>query len=277
MEATVNIEDVQPGHCYARAQRALAEITTLQHEMGRTEDSRAIPEIGNAQPRECYFAALALWRKTERLASELGAPISRSLPRCPSPRDARPGHVLQLIDGALAMLDDVRQRLHVEERSKDPAMESTRTPTDVLSTLIRANRNVSRLLERPFTPSDVYRSVALASAFASELGGRLVAAPLERNRRPADCYAQLERCVVIATGLIAKQGQPHMTFKGAPADVLPGDCYDLAQLVVGELAQLHALANAPAVQPFDVGTCTQRLPSHVHQLARILEAQLVVL
>ncbi len=277
LEVIVNIEEVQPAHCFARAQRVLGEIQNLKTEMGRPEDTRSIPEITNAQPRECYFAALTLWNKTERLAGEIGVAISRVLPRCPSPKDARPGHVLQLIDGVLSQLDEIRHALHVEERAKEPAIDSSKTPTDVFATLVRANRAISRLLERPFTPSDVYRSVALASAYANQLGGRIVAAPFERGRRPADCYAQLERCLNLVTGLIAKQNQPHMTMRGTPADVVPGDCYDLAQLIVGELAYLHSLGSSAAVQPFDSAGSTHRLPSHVHQLAHILEAQLVVL
>lgn len=272
----VNIDEVQPAHCYARAQRVLSQLQLVSGEMGRTADSRALPEVSGAQPRECYFAALSLWHKTERLASELGIQIIRTVPRAPSVRDTKPGHVLQLIDGVLSQLEEVAQHLHIEEKTKEPVLEASRTPSDVLGLLIAANRGVSRVLERPFTPSDVFRAVGLASTYATALGGRLVAAPFERGRKPADCYVQLERCLTIATGLLAKQNLPHMTFKGTPNDVLPGDCYDLAMLVTGELAALHA-GTASAIQPFEVGNCTQRLPAHVHQLARILEAQLVVL
>jgi hypothetical protein len=272
----VNIDEVQPAHCYARAQRVLSQLQLVTSEMGRIADARTLPEISGAQPRECYFAALSLWHKTERLASEVGVAVIRSLPRAPAVRDTKPGHVLQLIDGVLSQLEEVAQHLHVEEKTKEPAIEASRTPSDVLGLLIAANRGVSRVLERPFTPSDVFRAVGLASTYATALGGRLVAAPFERGRKPGDCYVQLERCLTLATGLLAKQDVAHLTIKGTPSDVLPGDCYDLAMLVAGELAALHA-GSASAIQPFEIGNCTQRLPAHVHQLARILEAQLVVL
>jgi hypothetical protein len=273
----VSIEDVQPSQCYARAQRLWAEVRLIRTEMGRSEDPRPVPELTNVQPREVYFQALAVWHKTERLADELGGRTPRPTPRAPAPKDLLPGHVLQLIDATLGQIEDLKQRLQIDEKAREPAIEPMRKPADVLTTLLRASRDLSRLLERPFTPSDCYRAVALASAYASQLGGRLVNAPFERNRRPADCYVQLERCLALTTALIAKAGHPTLAQKGQLPDALPGDVYDLAYLVVGELAFLHSLGAYPPVQPYETAGCGHRLPSHVHQLARVLEAQLVVL
>jgi hypothetical protein len=245
--------------------------------MGRGEDPRPVPEVMNAQPREVYFQALAVWHKAERLGDEIGVRASRFVPRSPSPRDLKPGHVLQVIDAVLAQIDDIKNRLQIQDTAREPTIEPLRAPSDVLVTLLRASRELSRLLGRPFAPTDCHRAVALASAYAAQLGGRLVSAPFERSRRPADCYIQLERCLALATSVIAKTGHASMTIRGAVADVLPGDVYDLAYLVVGELAFLHSLGSHPAVQPYELAGCGYRLPSHVHQLSRVLEAQLVVL
>jgi hypothetical protein len=63
-----------------------------------------------------------------------------------------------------------------------------------------------------------------------------------------------------------------------PADVLPGDVYDLASLVLGELTYLHAITpNAAPVHGFEPDASGYRLPAHVDQLARTLEAQLASL
>jgi hypothetical protein len=272
----VRIEDIKPPQCYARAQQLLGELRTIRTEMGRSEDTRALPEITNAQPRECYFAALAVWHKAERLAAELGASPVRP-PSAPSPREAVPGHVLQLIDASLEQLAEIKQRLGIAEAAREPALESSRVPSDVLGSLIRATRELSRMMERAFTPADVYRVVSLASVYAARMGGRLSSPRFERGRRPADCYAQLERCLKVINGLIAKHDQPSLEERGAPADVQPGDVYDLATLVLGELAFLHSLGTHPAVHPFEPLPSGNRLPAHVHQLACQLEAQLVVL
>jgi len=273
----VSIEDVQPPQCHARAQRLLGEVRLIRAEMGRGEDTRPVPEITNTQPREVYFQALAVWHKTERLADELGVRATRVVPRSPSPRDLLPGHVLQVIDAVLVQIDDIKARLQIQEAAREPAIDTQRNPGDVLVTLLHVSREVSKLLERPFTPTDCHRAVTLASSYAAQLGGRLVSVPFERNRRPADCYVQLERCLALATAVIAKSGQQSLAMRGPIGEVLPGDVYDLAHLVLGELAYLHSLGTNPAVQPYEVAGCGHRLPSHVHQLARVLEAQLVVL
>lgn len=271
----MKLEDVQPAHCHARANRLLAEIVAIRDEMGRTEDRRPAPEFSGAQPREVYFEALVAWRKARRLASELGVQASRPAPMTPALRDLRPGHVLQVLDTVLATLDDVRQRLGIPERAPEPTVEPGKQPSDVLMTVIRVNRELSRALERPFTPSDVYRTVSLASTYAARLGASAPEAAFVRRRRPADCYARLEACLDKVGALVGKRGETTLAARGAPTEVVPGDVYDLANLVLGELAFLHSLTpNAPVVHAFEPAPSGHHLPAHVDQLARTLEAQL---
>jgi hypothetical protein len=274
----MNIDDIKPANCYARARRLLGEVTLVRDELGRIEDTRQVPEIAGAQPRECYFEAIAAWRKAERLAYELGVPTSRAVPPTPALRDIRPGHVLQIIDGVLQTVSEVKTRAGVAETVVEPGIEPTRQPSDVLGTIIRINRELSRCLERPFTPTDVYETVALASAYATQLGATAELAPFERKRRPQDCYEMLTSCLTAASKHITAKGEHVLVKRGMPADVLPGDVYDVAMLVLCELAFLHSLTpNAPAVQPFTPVGRGHRLPADVHRLARTLEKQLTSL
>lgn len=271
----MKLEDVQPAHCYARAQRLLAETVSIRDEMGRAEDGRPSPEITGAQPREVYFEALDAWRKVHRLAEEIGVSSLATLPPAPALREVRPGHVLGVIDGVLATVGEIRQRLGITEAAKEPAIESSRQPSDVLLTMIRVNRELSRCLERPFAPRDVFETVALASAYATALGASVPVAELVRKKKPADCYARLEACLDKVTALIRKKGESALEERGTPKEVVPGDVYDLASLVLGELAFLHALTpNAAPVHAFEPAPSGHRLPAHVDQLARTLEAQL---
>ena len=102
----------------------------IRDEMGRTKDARPAPEITNAAPREVYFEAIAAWHKITRLADEVGARNSRPAPATPVLRELKPGHVLQLIDAVLVHVDDVKQRLQITEQASEPAMESSRKPSD---------------------------------------------------------------------------------------------------------------------------------------------------
>jgi hypothetical protein len=271
----MKLDDIKPAHCYARAQRLLAELDIVREEMGRTKDARPAPEITNASPREVYFEAIAAWHKVTRLATEIGARAARPAPAAPVLRDLKPGHVLQLIDAVQAHVDDIKAQLQITDKASEPAIEATRQPSDVLVTLIRVNRELSRVLERPFAPSDVYRTVALAAAYATRMGALSDAAAFERKRKPADCYQKLEQCLELVGAAIAKRGETALSKRGTPAEVNPTDVYDLANLVLGEVAFLHSLTStAQPVHAFEPGGEGHRLPSHVYQLARTLEAQL---
>jgi hypothetical protein len=57
----------------------------------------------------------------------------------------------------------------------------------------------------------------------------------------------------------------------APA-VVPSDVYDLATLVLGEVAYVHALGSDPnPPYPFEGNQPGRKLPAHVWQLASLLE------
>src|SRR5438105_9338692 len=149
----MKLEDIRPGDCYARAQRLLFESGLICTELGRGEDPRPLFEVSDAQPRECYFEALASWHKAARLASEVGASASRFTHGAANLRELRPGHVLAVLDEVLAILEGVKQRLAIGDRGGDPVGDPGRQPSDVLQTLVRVNRELSRALERPFTPA----------------------------------------------------------------------------------------------------------------------------
>lgn len=274
----MKLEDVQPAHCYARAQRLLAEVTLVREELGRPEDGRPVPEVTGAHPREVYFEAIASWRKAERLAREVGVRTTRAPDGSLSLRDIRPGHVLRMIDSVLAEVEDIKQQLQITERAEEPALEPARQPSDVLATLVRANRELSRALERPFAPSDVYQAVAQASALATRLGAVAAPAAHERRKRPVNCYEKLSACLTAVAAKIEARGEHALAARGTPPDVLPGDVYDLASLVLGEVAYLHALApDAAALHAFEPGPTGYRTPSDVYQLASTLESQLAAL
>jgi hypothetical protein len=97
----------------------------------------------------------------------------------------------------------------------------------------------------------------------------------ERAKQPADCYRQLEACLATLGRQIAGTGHTALAARAAVPDATPSDVFDLANLVLGEVAFLHALAgHAAPVHAFEPGGHGHRLPAHVYQLARTLDAQL---
>jgi hypothetical protein len=272
----MNLEAIRPGHCHARATRLLGEVALVRDELGRGEDARPIAELADGKPRDCYFEAIASWQKAARLGAEVGAPAVRFAHATPPVKDIQPGHVLDVIDAVIAQVAAVKSVLGIREGSNEPAFADSNKPGDVLAVLIRVNRQLSRSLERPFAPSDCYRVVALASAYAARMGApSSELEPFERKREPRHCFEHLLSCHHAVSAAIAKRGQPITAARGTPNDVLPGDVYDLASVVLAEVAFLHALTpNAAPVHAFEPEPTGFRMPAHVDQLARTLHTQL---
>ncbi len=278
-------QDIQPADCHARALRIVAEIDLIRQEMGRAADKRPMPTFKNAAPREVYFEALALFRKSDRLGLELAGDQLDELPHAPSPGQLRPKDCFEVLGASLRELEGVKARLGMADRSAEPKPDASKTPSDVLTTIVAANRALNGLLEHPFSPSDVYQQVAWASLYADRLLAKFPGATdptppsFARKKRPSDCYDQLMACADVVRRVIVKSGgtMVELTARG-DLEAVPGDVYDLAALVLAEVAFLHGQAqdtNPP--YPYEVHTPTRKLPSHVWQRAAYLHAQLEAL
>jgi hypothetical protein len=273
------LDAIEPPDCYARARQLADEIELIRKELGRPTDPRPPISVRGASPREVWFQALAVFRKADRLCHEIANDPTAAVPHAPPIDELRPGHVLQVIDATLRELGETRKALGITEEAAAPARDATKTPSDVLGVLANANRQINQLLERPFTPADVFQQVSFAIAYAA----RLTKAPppaepaFERYKRPADCFARLHGCLELARRIVSKAGRPVIEdiTRPDPDTIRPADVYDMASLVLGEVAFLHALEpdrNPP--YPFEGNVPGRKLPAHCYQLIGVLEQQL---
>jgi hypothetical protein len=277
---TTGIESIEPPDCFVAATALANDVEVIRVAMGRPSERRPAVTVSDASPRECWFQALALFRKADRLCQELAGDPTVSVPHAPPINQIRPGHVLAVIQAAARELEETARALRVDLRRERASRDSSRTPSDVFGVLATVNRQINLLLERPFTPADVYQHVSLAIAYAARLEGAEPPPPaaLVAGKRPADCYERLSACMPLIRTLVQRAGHPiiHRTPDPGGADaVLPSDVYDLASLVLGEIVFLHAqTADANPPYPFEGGTAARKLPSHVWQLSGVLEQQL---
>jgi hypothetical protein len=278
------LEEVRPPDCYARARLIQAEVELIRQEMGRARDPRPPAQVKGDAPREVYFQALALFRKADRLAYEITGDQMAAIPHAPPASQLRPGHVLSVLDAALREIAEVKGRLRITESAAEPALEPSRVPSDVFGVIVDTNRQLNLLLERPFSPGDVYQQLSLAAAYAQRLlagfpgGGGAAEAPFERRKRPGDVFQRLTGCVASLRSIVGRSGltmleQAHGA--GAVEEVLPADCFDMASLVLSELAFLHAHRVDPnPPYPFEANAPGRKLPAHCYQLAGTIQAML---
>jgi hypothetical protein len=277
--------EIHPPDCYVRIKHIEGEVELIQKEMGRPRDRRSAPMVRGAAPREVYFEALSFFRKADRLCHELTGDQLASVPHAPPISEIKPRHVLAVLEAGQRELAEVKAKLGITEKAPDPAREDSRTPSDVFGAVVGVSRQLNLLLERPFAPGDVYQLLSLGVAYAGRLlahagdASPIAAMPaLERRKRPADVYDRLLgaverlRAIVVRSGLTMLE-QP--LSRSGEEDTLPSDCYDIASLVLAEVAFLHAhIADANPPYPFEANVPGRKLPANCYQIAGLLDQQL---
>ncbi|MCB9560580.1 MAG: hypothetical protein H6709_14255 [Kofleriaceae bacterium] len=273
---------IQPANCYARVQLILGELDLLRQEVGRPRDDRPTYKITGAAPREVFFEATALFRKADRFCFERTGEEGY-LPHPPAAADIEPAHVLVVLDAALDRIRQVKDQLHITEATTEPAVDPARQPTDVLGAVLEASRQLNRLLDQPFTPSDVYQLLTLGAGYAARLcahaGVEMPAPPpYERRKRPGDVFARVWACLGALREVSATAGLTMLEPGAAPYavdDVLPSDCYDATSLLISELVYLHSrvkgLAPPGAAEMYEVG---HKIPAHCYRRVAHLESGL---
>ena len=225
--------------------------------------------------------ALALFRKADRLSFELTGDEMFSLPLIASVAQIRPGHVLRVLDAASAEITNVKQELGITETVASPVREPSRVPSDVLGQCFSVNRVLNLLLEQPFSPSDVFQQLHVArdllKGLVLGLGGDPESIPVpayERRRRPTDVFGSLLgtfetlRTAAVSSGLEMLKIKSGLT---ASDEIVPGDVFDVASLVLAEVAYLHGHLGNPAVSEiFASHHLGRKLPSHCFQIAQHL-------
>ena len=274
-----------PADVLARVALLREEVDTIRFEMGKPKDSRTRRVATHAAPHEVYFQAITLYLKANRLALELTGSTGMH-PRGVSPLKMRPFHVWKIVDAAYERILTVKRELGIANSIPERPQDPSTTPTDVGRAIVSANRQINLLLERRFSPSDVFQQVTAASRYAETLLARFPGAktrpdppPFERGKAPkdvlfrlADCYKRLET-VAYRSGLEVL----HLDTSALEEwEVQPGDVYDMATLLVSDLSYIHAQAKG-AKSPRMVSYPGRKFPSHVYQQAGVLCDQLTAL
>lgn len=272
---------VTSGDVFARVARLRSEVEVLRHYMGKPRDEQPELNVRGAAPREVYFQALTLFAKADRLCFEQTR--QRSAAPAPPTGEPHPADVLRIVDAALHCVEDVKKYLGINSTIETEETEVANTPTDVFGSIVQANRQLNLLLDERFAPSDVFQKVTRAVGYAScllEQDSTAEALPnepeLEPGKTPADVYSRLLDCfdklraIAEATGVEMLEIHVDDALINAAE---PSDVYDVAVLIVAELAHLHSqLPNA--APPREIYYVGRKVPSDVYRRAGMLERQL---
>ncbi len=261
-----------------------ADVERIRFEMGGPLYEPWPLVIREADPREVYFLARTLFLKADRLCFEQ----TREQGISPGLRsgEIRPGHVYQVIQAAQERIEHVKAGLGILVKNPAGVPDPSKTPSDVFLSILHANRQINLLLEKSFSPSEVYREVTRSVNYTARILAlfpdvkRIPEAPaFQGGKQPKDVFAQLLTCFQVVNR-IAEQNNIHLLHIEVDElyypRITPGDVYDLATLLLAEIVHIHSLAVdvGPPKAAFYPG---RKFPSQVFQRAGLLERQLQTL
>lgn len=286
----VSVSGILPADVFSRTVLLKKELEGIRVEMGKPKDEWVGGIATNASPHEVYFQALNLFLKANRLSLELTGSVGIQ-PNIRPASDIRPFHIWMMVNEAYKRILVIKQELRITATNAENLKESTTTITEAGAAIVAVNRQINMVLERPFTPGDVVHQVNLAIQYAAGLLKQFPgtspipeASPFERGKQPGEAFLRLVDCFERLES-IAKHSEVSVLHFDRTAmnkavnyyDFHPSDVYDMATLLVSDLALFHAKIknlDSPATVPYPEGHI---FPSHVYQQAGILYAQLVEL
>ena len=274
---------ILPSDVFVHVSRVRAELELLRLHMGKPKDGQQVLIVQNAAPREVFYQAMTLFDKSNQLSFDQMR-VRSVRPYTPK-NQIQPSEVFSVVDQALARINEVKAKLGITKTIKIPEHDPSKTPTDVFLAIVQANRQLNLLLDQRFAPKDVFKQVSQAIGYSARLlayfpDTKRIPPPeaLQHGKRPVDVFQRLVGCYESIRVVGEKSGfaMLHLDTNTTEIDIVPSDVYDIASLIVSELAYLHSkLENARPPRPvFDPG---RKFPSHVFQRVGILESQLKTL
>jgi len=273
--------EVTPTDVFAEVFATAHDVEQIRFYMGRPRNHQEPIGVTDVAPREVIYQAATLCEKTNRLGHELIREVGEK-PAVPD-KDIVPADVLGMVELAHGRVRRIAQGLPLVLTPAPAPPAGEKTPTDVYRAVVQLNRQINILLDRRFSPSDVYQQVSLAIAHAANVRGRWPGQRIppepdwELGKRPPDVYRRLLGCLDLIRRLAAAENVRILELSVSESSITgatPSDVYDIASLLVSELAYVDRVLNGspPERKAWYPG---RKVPSDVFQRVGILELQLV--
>lgn len=267
---------------YVLANQLADEVELIREVMGRPYDDSPRLPVSQASAFEVFFQAQTLYRKANQLAHEL-AGVPRQLTPPPPDGEITPADVHALVASALEQIRLVKAEIGIEEDVPLAVREASISPTGNFLIIIDINRQLNLLISTTIRSADVFEEVTNAAVYAAGILQRVTgqtALPepvFEGYKRPSDNYRRLLECIELVNRIAPKAGVSVLGIsarRNLPDDVEPGHVYDIANILVADLALLAKAFDAEDVRPAPGPTPKHVFPSHVYQRTGVLLALL---
>jgi hypothetical protein len=267
---------------YTLANQLADEIELVRERMGRPYDDSPRLPVSEVSEIELYYHAQSLLRKANQLAQELAGAAPRPPGPVPSGTIA-PEDVHGVLEDSLEQVRLAAQAIGITERIEPAVRGPAISATGVFLVVIDINRQLNLMLRVPIGNIEVFEELSTAVTYAASMlsmhQGAVQVPPaptFDGYKRPADVYRLLTECMDAVIRVAPKAGVHVLGLsarRNVPDDIEPGHAYDIARLLVADLAALSAALNAPSVRA-PLPTPKHIFPTEVYAQAGILLAQL---
>jgi hypothetical protein len=267
------------------AEQLADEVELIREVMGRPYDDSPRLPVAGVSMAEVLFQAQTLLRKSNQLARELAGAVPVTVPPAPTGPIVA-ADILAILTPSLAQIRLVRSELAITEPVVARERDTDIAPTGLFSTIVDSNRQLNLLITNTITSADVFEELSVALAYAVGLlavrapGVTVAQAPFEGPKRPADVYTRLLECIDIAHRIARSQGVDVVSLssrRNVPDDIEPGHVYDVANILVADLAVIAKAIEAPPAD-VDLDVAPKHIfPSHGYQRAGTVQLNLEAL
>lgn len=277
-------EDIDNRTIYLLANEIADNVELIREVMGRPYDDSPRLPASEVSERELLLSVQTLFRKANQLAREAGVADRRSPPAAPPDR-IQAADIFGTLELASGQIMLVKEAFEITETIEPLRRESDISTTGVFMTIVDVNRQLNLMLDETISPDDVFDRIALVNLYAAGIVHRLdadapqpVLPPVSSHYYPADVYAKLLECLDLI-GEIAERvdGARVMSLssrRNIPDDIEPGHVYDIAQIVVADVATLSVALDALDTTALDFPVPKRIFPTQVYQRAALLLSQL---
>jgi hypothetical protein len=270
---------------FALADQLANEVELIRELMGRPYDDSPRLPVSGVTAAELYLQAQTLFRKANQLAREL-AGAERVVPPVAPDGDIGPADTYEVVRSALEQIRLVKSELEIETMVPLEQREDPIAPTGVFLVIVDANRQLNLLIGDSARPRDVFEQVSVAVIYAAAVLAkhpgtvRVPSAPaFDGHKRMDDVYTKLLTCIEIMSRVGPKAGVAVLRVsarRNLPNDINSGHVYDLARILVADLAALAERVEAERVS-LGLTTPERVFPTQVFERAGILQQQLLAL
>jgi hypothetical protein len=257
-----------------------AEIEQIRLTIGKRLPRDREFKLSKVSTRQVYFQAQTLFRKCNRLAQEV-AGVSRQAPKAAPEGGISETDVDEIIQASRAQLQLAKAALDIQEPVAVPRLQRRASHADVMHGIIEAGYVLNRLInEQPDWTSIYDRVVQMMTYVSGDLPeeGRYPDLPAhECCKMPQDVYAELSAVLAAARPLAQKVDLEFIEIipgKSAEGGASTATVYDLTTTMISDLAELTLRMEVEEVSPPTYEQPPRIFPSHVFQLAKVLNGQI---